>query len=157
MVSIMPFFSRIFFCATAILLSTATAYIVTYAASFPSGTGNNASTYGNPASSTNKQKNILNNQGSKAPAADNAEQKEPNPILYENYQQCYASLISDYVGRSNEEIDARKVTIKKYCRAITNVKYQKRFSDCFNGNIGSGNRPDDIINECISSNDKTLK
>jgi hypothetical protein len=114
----------------------------------------NTSTYGNPASTSNKQKNILNNQGNKAPAADNAEQKEPNPILYENYQQCYASLISDVVDRPTEVFDARKATIKKYCRAISTSKYQKRFSDCFNSKINSGNSLDSIISDCVSSNDK---
>jgi hypothetical protein len=112
--------------STIVLLFTTTAYTVIYAASIPAGSNSKTSTFGNPASSTNKQNNILNNNDNKASAADNLEKKELNTIMYENYQQCYASLISDYVGRTTEEIDARKVTIKKYCRAITNAKYQKK-------------------------------
>jgi hypothetical protein len=140
-----------------VIFSTSTAYTITYAASYPSGTGSNTSTYSNPASSTNKQKNILNNQDNKTPAVDNAEQKEPNPILYENYQQCYVSLISDVVGKPAQEVDARKATIKKYCRTITNVKYQRKFSDCFNASINSGNDLDVIIKECVLNNEKPAK
>ena len=152
----MPYLSRTITFGIVLLLAI-TSYIIAYGAGIPAGTGSNTSSFSNPASSTNKQKNILSNQDNKASATDSAEQKEPNPILYENYQQCYASHITDFIGRPSEEVDARKVTIKKYCRAISVVKYQKRFSDCFNGNMGSGNRLDDIINDCVSCNNKPLK
>jgi hypothetical protein len=98
-----------------------------------------------------------NSFGKGAPATENTAPKEANPILYENYQQCYASLISDIVGRPQAEVDARKATIKKYCRAISMVKYQKRFSDCFNSQINSGNNLDSIISDCVGSNEKPQK
>ena len=127
------------------------------AASSSFGNGSNTNSFGTTAPSTTTQKNILGNQDKGAPATENTAPKEANPILYENYQQCYASLISDIVGRPQAEVDARKATIKKYCRAISMVKYQKRFSDCFNSQINSGNNLDSIISECVGSNEKPQK
>ena len=127
------------------------------AASFPSGSGSGANSFGNPAPSATKQMNPTKNQDNGAPAAESKEQKEANPILYENYQQCYASLISEVIGRPDEEIDARKSIIKKYCKAISRAKYQKKFSDCFNARVTSGSTMDAIIEECVSSNDYPVK
>ena len=130
---------------------------VSSAASSSLGNGSNTNSFGNSASSTTTQKNISGKQDKVAPATENTETKEANPILYENYQQCYATLIPDVVGRPQAEVDARKATIKKYCRAISMVKYQKRFSDCFNAQINSGNDIDVLTRECVSSNDKPPK
>ena len=130
---------------------------VSSAASSSFGNGSNTNSFGNSASSTTTQKNISGKQDKGAPATENTEPKEANPILYENYQQCYATLIPDVAGRPQAEVDARKATIKKYCRAISMVKYQKRFSDCFNAQINSGNDIDVLIKECVSSNEKPQK
>ena len=145
------------FIITIVLLFTITAHTLIYAASLPTGSNSSTSTSGGPASSTNNQRNILNKQDNKDSVTESTEQKEPNPVLYDNYQQCYASLISDAVGRPAQEFDARKVTIKKYFKALSNAKYQKKFSDCFNANINSSNELDVIIEKCVLTNDKLFK
>jgi hypothetical protein len=127
---------------------------IIYAASFPA-SNSNTGNFGIPTSPTTNQMKTSGSQDSAA--TEDKEQQEPNPILYENYQQCFASLISDVVGRPLEEFEGRKLTIKKYCRAISTVKYQKRFSDCFNSQIKSGNNIDLIISDCVSSNEKLQK
>ena len=149
------------FVLATIVLFSATVITSTDAASFPSGNSNSSSSLGNQVSPTstqmNNQLNSQNNQKDKGAPPTDIKEAEPNPILYENYQQCYASLISDVIGRPAEEVDARKSTIKKYCKTMSRVKYQKRFSDCFNSNMGSSNGIDIIIDGCISSNDKSVK
>jgi hypothetical protein len=141
----------------AITVSLATECITAFAASFPGGSGSSSNSFGNPASSASTQMKNLGNQDKNATPPEEKEQKEANPILYENYQQCYASLISDVIGRPAEEFDARKTSIKKYCKAMSKVKYQKRFFDCYNNSTNSGNGIDSIIDECISRNEIPVK
>ena len=125
-----------------------------FSGSLPSGSNTSV---GNP-SSTNKYKSKSTNQESDVSGSDNAATKT-NLVLFENYQACYATLISDVVGRPLEEFEARKLTIKKYCRGIVNVKKQKKFSECFsaamNRNVYTSNSDidSDIIN-CTIDNDK---
>ncbi len=156
----MLYSSQTIFLAT-IMLFSATVITTTDAASFPSGNSNSSTGLGNQVSPTstqmNNQLNSQKNQQNKGAPPSDVKETEPNPLLYENYQQCYASLISDVIGRPAEEVDARKSTIKKYCKTMSRVKYQKRFSDCFNSSMGSGNSIDLIIDGCTSSNDKSVK
>ncbi len=128
-------------------------YSASHASSLPSRSSGNADNYGNSSANSNK---TMNAKDTKSSAANNKIQ-EATVKIFENYQHCYATLISDFVGAPMEEITARKVSIKKFCRSISQVKYQKKFSQCYNTNLQSGNDLDTIIAECLADNDKPEK
>ncbi len=122
------------------LLFIAVASTVTHAASSPSrSTG--SSNFGKS-----------NTKDTASPAV--AGEQGANTVIFENYQKCYATLISDYAGSPEEEITARKVSLKKFCRAVSQAKNQKKFYDCYNSNLKSGNELDAIIAECSANNEK---
>ena len=126
---------------TITLLSIAMVSSVTNAATSPSRSNGTTNNFGKSATKDT------------ASSATNGEQGA-NTVIFENYQKCYATLISDFVGSPEDEIIARKVTIKKFCRAVSLAKNQKKFHDCYNSNLKSGNDIDAIIAECTSANDK---
>jgi len=122
-------------------------YTVSFASSLPSRSSGSADNF---AANSNK---TMNSKDTKS-AAPNTREQEATAKIFENYQHCYATLISDFVESPAEVINARKVTIKKFCRSIAQVKYQKKFSECYTSNLKSGNELDTIIAECLADNDK---
>lgn len=122
------------------VLLVSTTVTLSFSASQPAGSGSGAP------SSSNKFKSVSpdGNQDSAA--------TKTNPVLFENYQKCYATLISDVIVSAADELESRKQTIKKYCRAIANAKNQKKFSDCFSETTKKNSTAtiDSVIKECTT-------
>lgn len=147
--------SRVVLCTVMVLSLFTAAVTAPPAAADPSPAADAVGGFGIPFGSDAKGRPALPNGSSGTfSAGTEGADKEKNPLLFENYQHCYSSLIADVVALPPEEVEIRKRTVKKYCRAMVTVRNQKKFSDCFNSRLSGSTDLDRLVRECMGENQK---